>query len=182
MENRSTHLPTWVSADLKERFAAAAARQSLSESALLKRLVEQMLAGAGEELTVKRPALVARNARVTVRLVPDDSLLLRERAAARGMPAASYVSTLVRAHLRSLAPLPENELDALRSAVAQLAALERSLNVMARAASTAGVSVGPGQEHVRLLLKICEAMRAHVKGVMKANITSWESRHAQGSN
>jgi len=38
MENRSTHLSTWVSADLKERFAAAAARQELSESALLRRL------------------------------------------------------------------------------------------------------------------------------------------------
>ena len=71
MENRSTHLSTWVSADLKERFATAAARQGLSESALLKRLVEQMLAGAGDELTaIQRPAPIARDARVTVRLVP----------------------------------------------------------------------------------------------------------------
>jgi hypothetical protein len=100
MGNRSTHLSTWVSADLKERFAAAAARQGLTKSALLKRLVEQLLAGTGEELTAERPAPVVRDARVTVRLVPDDSLLLRERAAARGMPAASYVSTLVRSHLR----------------------------------------------------------------------------------
>jgi hypothetical protein len=89
MENRSTHLSTWVNADLKERFAAAAARQGLSESALLKRLVEQMLAGAGEELTAERPTAVARDARVTVRLVPDDNLLLRERAVARGLPADS---------------------------------------------------------------------------------------------
>jgi predicted DNA binding CopG/RHH family protein len=106
MENRSTHLSTWVSSDLKERFAAAAAREGLSESALLKRLVEQVLAGGGEELTAERPAQVARDARVTVRLVPDDNLLLRERAAARGMPAASYVSSLVRSHLRSLAHCP----------------------------------------------------------------------------
>ena len=128
MENRSTHLSTGVSADLKERFAAAAARQGLSESALLKRLVEQVLAGAGEELTVERPAPVARNSRVTVRLVPGDSLLLRERAAARDMPAASYVSTLVRSHLRSLAPLRDRELEALRSAVTQLVAIGRNLN------------------------------------------------------
>ena len=138
MENRSTHLSTWVSADLKDRFAAAAAREGLSESALLKRLVEQLLAGVGEELTPERPAPVARDARVTVRLVPDDSRLLRERAAARGMPAASYVSTLVRSHLRSLTPLPDRELEALRSAVTQLAVIGRNLNAMARTALAGG--------------------------------------------
>ena len=42
----STHLSTWISIEAKQRFAAVAARQSLSESAPLKRLVEQMLASA----------------------------------------------------------------------------------------------------------------------------------------
>jgi hypothetical protein len=179
MGNRSTHLSTWVSADLKERFAAAAARQGLSESALLKRLVEQMLAGACEELTPECPASVPRNARVTVRLVPDDTLLLRERAAARGMPTASYVSTLVRSHLRSLAPLPDRELEALRSAVTQLAAIGRNLNVMARAESSAGPATRPNQEQLRLMLRIYEGMRDHVKGLIHANIVSWEAGHAK---
>jgi hypothetical protein len=179
MENRSTHLSTWVSADLKGRFAAAAARQGLSESTLLKRLVEQTLAGAGEELTAERPAPVARDARVTVRLVPDDSLLLRERAAARGMPTASYVSTLVRSHLRSLAPLPDRELEALRSAVTQLVAIGRNLNAMARTALAGGIAAGPTQEHLRLMLRICEGMREHVKGLVHANIVSWEAGHAK---
>ena len=171
MGNRSTHLSAWVSVDLKERFAAAAERQALSESALLKRLVEQMLAGAGEELTGERPAPVARDARVTVRLVPDDCLLLRERAAARGMPAASYVSTLVRSHLRSLTPLPDKELEVLRSAVTQLAVIGRNLNVMARTASAGGTAAGPTQEHLRLMLKVSAAMRDHVKGLIHANGT-----------
>ena len=180
MENRSTHLSTWVSADLKDRFAAAAARQGLSESALLKRLVEQMLAGAGEELTAERPAPVARDARVTVRLVPDDSLLLRQRAAARGMPAASYVSTLVRSHLRSLAPLPDRELEALRSAVTQLVGVGRNLNAMARTALTGGTApAGPTQEHLWLMLRVAEAMRDHVKGLIHANVVSWEAGHAK---
>jgi hypothetical protein len=183
MENRSTHLSTWISADLKQRFAAAAARQGISESALLKRLVEQTLAIAGDTLTPsQRTVSIARDARVTVRLVPADRLLLRERAAARGMAAASYVSTLVRAHLRSLAPLPEKELGALRLAVSQLVALGRNLNVIARSVTSAGASSGPTQEHVRLLLKICEAMQAHVKGVIHSNVTSWESGHAQSSH
>ena len=180
--NRSTHLSTWVSVDLRERFSAAAARQGLSESALLKRLVEQMLAGAGEELTAKHPAPVARDARVTVRLIPDDSLLLRERAAARGMPAASYVSTLVRSHLRSLVPLPDRELEALRSAVTQLAAIGRNLNAMARTALAGGTAAGPTEEHLRLMLRICEGMREHVKGLVHANIVSWEVGHAKTSD
>jgi len=179
MENRSTHLSTWVSFDLKERFAAAAAREGLSESALLKRLVEQLLARVGEELTAERPATVARDARVTVRLVPDDSLLLRERAAARGMPAASYVSTLVRSHLRSLAPLPGRELEALRSAVTQLAAIGRNLNAIARATLAGGSAAGPTQEHLRQMLRVCEAMRDHVKGLIHDNIVSWEAGHAR---
>jgi hypothetical protein len=179
MENRSTHLSTWVSADLKDRFAVAASRQGLSESALLKRLVEQLLAGAGEEVMAERPSPVARDARVTVRLVPDDSLLLRERAAARGMPAASYVSTLVRSHLRSLAPLPDRELEALRSAVTQLAAIGRNLNAMARTALAGGTVAGPTQEHLRLMLRVSEAMRDHVKGLIHANVVSWEAGYAK---
>lgn len=94
----STHLSTWISAEAKQRFAAAAARQGLSESALLKRLVEQMLASAdiGDLSEPIAPADL-RDARVTIRLVPEDRALLRERAAARTMPAATYVSVLVRA-------------------------------------------------------------------------------------
>jgi O-acetyl-ADP-ribose deacetylase (regulator of RNase III) len=139
-----------------------------------------MLAGAGDELAaIQHPAPVARDARVTVRLVPDDSLLLRERAAARGMPAASYVSTLVRSHLRSLAPLPDRELEALRSAVTQLAAIGRNLNAMARTALSTGTAAGPNQEQLRLMLRICEGMREHVKGLIHANILSWEAGHAK---
>jgi hypothetical protein len=116
---------------------------------------------------------------VTVRLVPDDGLLLRERAAARGMPAASYVSTLVRSHLRSLAPLPDRELEALRSAVTQLAAIGRNLNAMARTVLAGGTAAGLTQEHLRLMIRVSESMRDHVKGLIHANVVSWEAGHAK---
>jgi hypothetical protein len=45
-----------------------------------------------------------------IRLRPDDQIFLRKRVAARGMPPATYVSVLRRSHLRSLAPLPAEEL------------------------------------------------------------------------
>ena len=41
-----THLTTWVTRETKERFAAVARHQGLSDSGLLKRLVELMLQGA----------------------------------------------------------------------------------------------------------------------------------------
>jgi hypothetical protein len=52
---------------------------------------------------------------------------MSERAAARGMPAATYVSILTRALLRSLSPLPKQELLALRRTVAELGQLARKL-------------------------------------------------------
>lgn len=183
MASRSTHLSTWVNSDLKQRFADEAARQGLSESAFLKRLVERALAGTDSELAAVRPSTpIARDARITVRLVPEDRLLLRERATARGMPAASYVSTLVRAHLRTLAPLPDRELEALRAVVTQLAAIGRNLNVIARAAGSGSPAAVPTAEYVRMMLGLCEATHGHVKGLMKANITSWEAGYAQASH
>ena len=50
---------------------------------------------------------VSRDARLSVRLAPEDRILLSGRATARGMPSATYVSVLVRSHLRNLAPAPQ---------------------------------------------------------------------------
>ena len=172
----STHLSTWVSAETKQRFAGAAVRQGLSESALLKRLIEQMLATGGEAAP---PAPVSvRDTRVTIRLVADDLGLLRERAAARTMPAATYVSSLVRAHLRQLAPLPDRELAALRAVVNELTALGRNLNTMTRLLHQDSRQPGPGREEARIMLRICEALRDYVLALIKANLVSWEVGHA----
>jgi hypothetical protein len=180
MASRSTHLSTWISEDLKQRFSAAAASQGLSESAFLKVLVERALVGTDREVQALHPSIpTARHARVTVRLLPEDKALLAARAAARGMPAAAYVSTLVRAHLRNLAPLPDRELEALRTVVTQLAVLGRNLNQIARTASAGAQPAGPTAEHVRLMLRMCEALRDHVRELIGANITSWEDGHAQ---
>ncbi len=175
----SAHLSTWVDAERKQRFASAAARQGLSESALLKRLVEQMLSTGSEDALAPVVPVDPRDARVTVRLVPDDRALLRERAAARTMPAATYVSVLVRAHLRQLAPLPDRELSALRSTVNELAALGRDLNTMARSLQQDTRAVVPGRNEVLTMVKICEVLRDRFRDLIKANLVSWEVGHAE---
>ena len=112
-------------------------------------------------------------------LPPEDRLLLRERAAARAMAPSTYVSVLVRAHLRNLAPLPKEELLALKRSVAELGAIGRNMNQIARAANKGERAVGPGREDLRAILKVCEGLRDHVKALIKENSTTWEVGNAQ---
>jgi predicted DNA binding CopG/RHH family protein len=178
----STHLSTWVSAETKQRFATAAARQGLSESALLKRLVEQMLASVpADELANPVAPPEPRDARLTVRLVPEDRALLRERAAARTMPAATYVSVLVRSHLRRVAPLPNRELSNLQRSIAELMAVRRHLNSMARLLREDARQPVPGRQEVMVMLRVCEGLRDHFRALLKANLVSWDIGHAEQS-
>lgn len=113
-----------------------AEHQQMTESALLKQLIElsvQRVSHADGDV-LRSPGRRLRAARLYVRLHPEDQLLLMERAAARQMPAATYVSVLVRAHLRDLAPLPKAELMALKRSVAELGAIGRNLNQLTRLA------------------------------------------------
>jgi hypothetical protein len=177
-----TQLKTWVSTETKERFAAVARYQGMSDSALLKRLVELMLQTANATDmtgTDDASAKTARTTRLMVRLRPDDQILLRERATARGMPAATYVSVLTRAHLRSLSPLPKVELLALKRTVSELGSIGRNLNQIARASNLGERVTGPGREDLRAILRVCEGLRDHVKGLLTANIRSWEQGYAE---
>jgi Bacterial mobilisation protein (MobC) len=119
-----------------------------------------------------------RNARLMIRLGADDQILLRERAAARAMAPATYVSVLTRAHLRSLAPLPKEELLALKRSVAELGAIGRNLNQIARAANQGQLVTSPGREDLQAMLRVCEALRDHVKGLLMANLKSWRQGSA----
>ncbi len=172
---------TWVSKETKARFAAVARQQGISDSGLLKRLVELMLRStdpASYDASTSTEPEPTRSTRLTVRLRPDDERLLRARAAARGMAPATYLSVLTRAHLRSLAPLPKEELLALKRSVSELGSVSRILNQIARAANQGDRVGGPGREELRAMVRICEALRDHVKGLIAANLKSWERGYA----
>ncbi len=165
-----------VSPEMKAGLRTLAERRQTSESALLKRLLEMTLAAVPEahlDNTASVPR-VARDARLYVRLWPDDQLLLAERAAARGMPAATYVSVLVRAHLRHMGPLPKDELQALKGAIAQLGAVGRNLNQIAHSVRQGGAPTGPRRQDVETMLRICTALRDHFKATLTANLRSWQ--------
>ena len=179
MAQGHTHLSTWVSGRVKQQLAAVAACQCISESALLRRLVEQMLASSGLEVSVPAiPQTDKRAARLTIRLMPDDRLLLRERAAGRSIPAATYVSILVRSHLRALTPLPKEELTELRRSITELRLVGRSLNQIARALNRDTGAAGPGRQEVQAMIRVAEGLRDHFRALLKANIQSWHQGHA----
>lgn len=173
-----THLMTWIPLETKQRFAAFARQQGVSESALLRKVVDACLptqSPLDAPLEAVKPA--PESGRLTIRLRSDDFLLLRERAAARELPASTYVSLLVRAHLRSLAPLPANELAALKHSTAALGSIGRNLNQIARRLNAGEQVDGPTRADLHGLLRACTGLRDHVKALVSANLASWEAGH-----
>jgi hypothetical protein len=157
---------------------AIARQQKITESAWLRRLIETTLQSSGVEVpTVESEDEAPRQARLTVRLLPDDRALLHARAKARGMPGATYASVVIRNHLRRVVPLPRDERALLHQSVGELGAIGRNLNQMARLANQGSRVVGPSRDDLRALLRACEALRNHVRQTIEANLRSWESGH-----
>ena len=175
--NADQFIAARVSSETKARLRALAERQQLSESALLRRLVELVLLKAGlAPIITETPIGVGplRTARLMIRLRRDDQILLRDRAAARGMPPATYVSVLTRAHLRSLAPLPREELLALKRTLGELGSIGRNLNQIAHAANQGQLVTSPGRNDLEAMLRVCGTLRDSLKRVLLANLKSWD--------
>ena len=115
-----------------------------------------------------------------VRLTVEDRLLLDARAEARGMRPATYASVLLRSHLRQLTPLPKDELLALKRSIAELGSIGRNINQIARAVSGGGEVPGSLRGEFPAMLKICSALRDHIKALLSANLASWAAGHARG--
>jgi hypothetical protein len=165
-----------VSSETKALLQSIAAREQVTESALVRQLLDTLVrTSATESPAIGKPDdTELRGERLSIRLAPGDRLLLCERGRARGMPSATYVAVLVRSHLRKLPPLPVDELAALKRSIAELGAVGRNLNQIARTLNAGGQSGGPGRQYLESMLKIAMAMRAHIRALLKANETSWE--------
>ena len=186
-------LKTRIPPELKVQAKEIADRELLSEAAWLKGLVlREIRACHGANRDGSEPCSAGRVqdrdreprgsgcARpMLVRLRTEDKLLLDARAEARGMRPATYASVLLRAHLRRLTPLPKDELAALKHAVGELGAVGRNLNQIARAVNQGARVAGPGRDEFRAILKICEALRDHTKGLIKANTASWAQGYVE---
>lgn len=170
-----------VSAETKARLRACAQREQVTESALLKRLLDVTL-NAGHVDVAASSAANRRHQtrRVSVRVRPDDAALLQARAAARHIPPGTYAAMVLRSHLQGVAPIPRAELEALRRTVGGLGALSRQLRTLAVSAPR-GVSEpqADARSACFLILKVCEALRDHVHALLNANLRSWIGDHAR---
>ena len=167
-----------VSYETKARLHAIAEERGITESALLKRFVDIALlqsAGISESNLGSKVDATPRNARLFVRLRPDDHVLLRDRAAARGMAGATYASIVLRTHLRGIARIPDREFAELKRSVAELGAIGRNLNQIARVANATAQVTGPNRQDLQALLRACTALRDHLKELVRANASSWET-------
>ena len=173
-----------VTSKMKERFAAVARYQALSESALLKRLVEAALL----TVTVVQPQVtevvepVPIGGKISVRLRSDDLLQLRERAKARTMPTSTYVSLLIRSHLRALAPLPNAELAALKRSVAEISAMGRNLNQIARGVNQGQRPNDLSKADLQAMLRALNGLHAHFKALINANLASWQRGYEKANH
>ena len=172
------------SAETKTLLQSIAAREQVTESALVRQVLETLVRTSATESPAIRESedTELRAERMSIRLSPDDRLLLHDRATARGMPSATYVAVLVRSHLRKVTPLPTEELAALKRSIAALGSIGRNLNQIATALNAGGRLEGPDRQHVELMLKIAVGLRDHVKALLIANETSWERGYAETSH
>jgi len=170
-----------VSAETKALLQRIADREQVTESALVRQLLETLVRASaiGSPAEGKSDETGRRADRLSIRLAPDDRLLLRDRATTRGMPSATYVAVLVRSHLRKLTPLPTEEFAALKRSIAELGAIGRNLNQIARTLNAGGRADGPGRHDLELMLKIAVGLRDHVGALLKANETSWERGYGE---
>jgi len=165
-----------VSGETKAQLRSLAQLQQQTESAIIKSLLDSLVGGSSgsQALRVAEPA-VSRGARLYVRLMPEDRRLLQERAAARHLAPATYLAMLARAHLRDLSPLPRDELTALKDVVAQLSGFGRYINALVRAVNQGAKPPDTLIVQLQAMLRLCEALRSHVKTVVKANAISWRT-------
>jgi hypothetical protein len=170
-----------VDENTKQRFRALAAHEGITESALLKRLLEVALLGTrGSENAAERAPNETRGERLYVRVSPTDRRLLGERAHGRGLRAATYVSLVIRAHLLDAAPLPRAELAALKHSISELSAVGRNLNQFVRALQSGARGTGFTVKDGLALIRVCELLRDKTKELVHANAASWRGGGRHG--
>ena len=126
-------IAAWATPERKGQFAALAASRGLSESKLLGLLIDTVLErNQLKPVDDEYQGEAGKGDRITLRLRPGDSKCLRLRAHTRGMKYTTYAAALIRAHVRANPPMPRAELDRFERSLAEISAIGRRLNQIAR--------------------------------------------------
>jgi Bacterial mobilisation protein (MobC) len=78
--------------------------------------------------------------------------------------------------------VPSAELDALKQAVAEISAIGRNLNQIARALNQGEYPSGPNKTDLYAMLRGCMGLRDAVKAFISANLKSWAAGYEKTSD
>jgi hypothetical protein len=181
--SRSSVIGTRVSADIRRRFAALAARHQLTEAGLLAKLVDEVLRVNAPSALVSASAQAPRapnighlaEDRVTLRLCAGDRALVSERAEARGMKSGSYLAMLIHNHVHGPVVLPPKELAQIKATGAQLAALGRQFRMFGMPNTVAQPSASEISHVLALARREIEEAREATAAIVQRNLISWET-------
>jgi hypothetical protein len=91
------------------------------------------------------------------------------------MKPATYLAALARAHLRGDPSLPMSELAEVKRAVAEISAVGRNLNQIARVANQRGVILDELFNELQAVSAEVERVQVAVAELVRANLISWEA-------
>ena len=97
------------------------------------------------------------------------------------MKTGSYLSLLIHNHVRGSAMLPPKELDQIKAACAQLAALGRQLRLFCMPNTSVAPSASELHDAIALARREIEAARETTAAVVRWNLRSWETSCGTGS-
>lgn len=134
---------------------------------ILKQLLQLSLDGRyfSDEAILRMGPRPARQGRLTIRLRPDDAMRLQARADVRAMPAATYASVALRAHLKNVAPLPKVEQVLLREALREVSQFREEMRRHA---------YQPNSAQVVAFVKVCQALGDHIHALFDKNLRHWQ--------
>lgn len=118
----------------KARFRALAEREGLSESALLRKMVDQVLAGNERPSDLERFGGIRRGytGQLRLRLRRKEVTAIRDLAKPAGQSAQGWVVAQLRHRLEGAVPFAKEELDAMHDAVREIGRVGRNLNTITR--------------------------------------------------
>jgi hypothetical protein len=166
----------------KKLFAALAASHGISESALALIAIRGLLSSNRPVATAAPVVPEAAPDRITIRLRPGGGNAIADRAAKRGIKSSKYLAALVRAHVGLNPPLTNDELLALKKAVAVLARLGLLLARLSR--SVADSSPVPNEllHFLTQIRSVVAEVEHRVHDLARAALISWETRYDQNTH
>lgn len=164
----------------KARFTALANQAGVSESKLIRMLIDAALARNAvpeqrPRKAGKEPAYIPPE-KYTVRLRGEDAAELERRAGAREMVASSYAGQVLRAHLRAAPPLPYTEFQTIKQLVNELGGIRGALIQLLGAQKDAKQRIDAQViDAINKLLPVLKSAREDVQNMLAANTRSWET-------